>query len=222
MRKKGFTFVSMVLIVIIILSSPINTLAKSKTDITKSKISILVKKAEKEIKKNGKASEKTITKLEKELKKIGISTGSYSGTHLISDNAFSTFGYGQTHNVGTGDWTYRVDRPTASEAKPHVHVDSNKNNVHGVENVDGTKSHNKTLTGAGVPNKVKEKVKNSPDYKKGKQDLENMQKAKKEIKKQKLNLSKYSDLIIAVGIFVMIVGVCFFAPEAIPGVLALI
>ena len=37
-----------------------------------------------------------------------------------------------------------------------------------------------------------------------------------------LNLRNAKDLIIAAGIFVAIVGVAFFAPEALPGALALI
>ena len=37
-----------------------------------------------------------------------------------------------------------------------------------------------------------------------------------------LNLRNARDLIIAAGIFVAIVGVAFFAPESLPGALALI
>ena len=73
-----------------------------------------------------------------------------------------------------------------------------------------------------VPKKVKEKVRNSKDYKKGKSDLKKMKKAKSEIKRKGLNLKNAKDLIIAAGIFVAIVGVAFFAPEALPGALALI
>lgn len=46
-----------------------------------------------------------------------------------------------------------------------------------------------------------------------------MKRAKAEIKRRKLNLNKYKYLIIAAGIFVAIVGVAFFAPEALPAVL---
>ena len=49
-----------------------------------------------------------------------------------------------------------------------------------------------------------------------------MQKAKAEIKRRGLNPINAKDLIIAAGIFVAIVGVAFFAPEALPGALALI
>ena len=49
-----------------------------------------------------------------------------------------------------------------------------------------------------------------------------MQKAKAEIKRRGINLRNAKDLIIAAGIFVAIVGVAFFAPEALLGALALI
>ena len=49
-----------------------------------------------------------------------------------------------------------------------------------------------------------------------------MQKAKAEIKRRGINLGNAKDLIIAAGIFVAIIGVAFFAPEALPGALELI
>ena len=42
------------------------------------------------------------------------------------------------------------------------------------------------------------------------------------MKRRELNLRNANDLIIAAGIFVAIVGVAFFAPESLPGALALI
>lgn len=65
-------------------------------------------------------------------------------------------------------------------------------------------------------------VKGSKDYKKGKADLDKMQNAKKEIQKHNLDLNKWTDVLIAAGIFVAIVGVAFFAPEALPFALAAI
>lgn len=183
-------------------------------------ITKLVEKAEKEASINGEASDETINALEKELNYLGIDVGSYSGTHILDeeDDDFVFYGYGETHSLGNG-WTYRVDKPSSSNAKPHVHVDNNKRGIHGTENVDGTPSHGKTLERSGVPKKVREKVRGSKDYKKGQNDLKNMKRAKAEIKRWKLNLNKYKYLIIAAGIFVAIVGVAFFAPEALPAVL---
>jgi hypothetical protein len=181
----------------------------------------LVEVAQAEIKNNGEASDNTVKKLEYELSKIGITTGSYSGTHSLDENSISILGYGETHDLGQG-WTYRVDRPAGGEAKPHVHVDNNRSNVHGAENVDGTPSHGKTLSGSKVPKDVQKKVKGSADYKKGQQDLNKMKKAKQEISRQNLDLSQWKDVVIAAGIFVAIVGVAFFAPEALPAVLVAI
>lgn len=107
-----------------------------------------------------------------------------------------------------------------ARVKPHVHVDNNSKNIHGVENVDGTPSHGKTLDGSKVPKDVQKKVKDSKDYKKGQKDLKKMQEAKREIHRRKLNLSVNKDLLIAAGIFVTAVGVAFVAPEFLPALLA--
>ena len=123
-------------------------------------------------------------------------------------------------NISLKGWTYRVDKPSSDNAKPHVHVDNNKKNIHGVENVDGTPSHGKTLDGSKVPKDVQKKVKDSKDYKKGQKDLKKMQEAKREIHRRKLNLSVNKDLLIAAGIFVTAVGVAFVAPEFLPALLA--
>lgn len=147
-----------------------------------------------------------------------------------SDAAVQDFQkYVTDHNLSTQDaltdtewkgWTYRVDKPSSDNAKPHVHVDNNKKNIHGVENVDGTPSHGKTLDGSKVPKDVQKKVKDSKDYKKGQKDLKKMQEAKREIHRRKLNLSVNKDLLIAAGIFVTAVGVAFVAPEFLPALLA--
>ena len=60
------------------------------------------------------------------------------------------------------------------------------------------------------------------EYKKGKKDLDNMKKAKKEIQDKHLDLSKAADLLVAAAIFVAIVGVAFVAPESLPILLAAI
>ena len=180
------------------------------------KISNLVKLAISERSKYGEAKDDTIRKLDKK----GIDTGSYSDTKYIeySQGAVATYGYGETHKINK-TWSYRVDKPSAGDAKPHVHVYKNGKQV-GAECVDGTSSHGKTLKK--VPKKVKDKVRNSKDYKKGKSDLKKMKKAKAEINKKHINLKNSKYLIISAGIFVDIVGVAFFAPEVLPAVLVAI
>jgi len=220
MKKLTTKIVSFILTLSMIFSLSVSTYAAERNS-SIANIEKLIKVAEAEIKNEGEASDNTIKKLESELNKIGVTTGSYSGTHSIDENFISVLGYGQTHDLGQG-WTYRVDRPAGGEAKPHVHVDNNRSNIHGAENVDGTPSHGKTLNGSKVPKDVQKKVKGSPDYKKGQQDLNKMKKAKQEINRQNLDLSKWKDVVIAAGIFVAIVGVAFFAPEALPAALAVI
>lgn len=120
----------------------------------------LVSIAEKEKLEYGDVKEVTAKQLENELKVLGIKSGPYSETKEVVLSGIVTRGYGETHNLGQG-WTYRVDRTSAGDAKPHVHVDNNKLGVHGVENVDGTPSHKKTLKGSGVPKGVEKAVKGS-------------------------------------------------------------
>lgn len=187
----------------------------------------LVNLAEDERGKYGEATDLTINNLQIELEKRGIDTGSYSemqyiqcddGSDTEKTNDIMPRGYGEVHKINK-IWSYRVDKPTAGDAKPHVHVYKNGKPV-GVENVDGTSSHGKTLEN--VPKNVKEKIRSSKDYKKGKSDLKKMKKAKSEIKKKHLNLKNSKDLIIAAGIFVAIVGVAFFSPAALPAALLMI
>ncbi|HFI0633429.1 TPA: hypothetical protein ACGO4G_002036 [Streptococcus suis] len=185
----------------------------------------LVAKAEEERISLGETTDQTVAELENELRSLGIEPkGTYGGTHVfteedgaeISENNVS-FRYGQTHNLGKG-WRYRVDKPSPG-GKPHAHVyDSNGNEW--VENCDGTPSHGKTLDG--VPKKIRDKVRNSPDYQKGKKDIQKYRQAKAEINHRGLNLSINNDLLIAAGIIVAIVGVAYFAPAYIPGFLALV
>lgn len=150
--------------------------------------------------------------LAKELNKLEITSPSYWTPETSSDSGISLFGYGQWHNLGKG-WRARVDKPSHGGAsKPHVHVENG--NKKGVENVDGTASHGKTLGGAGVPRDIQRKARNLADYKKGQKDLANMKKAKSQIKAKNLDLRKYSDIIIATGIFISVVGLVLFAPAA--------
>lgn len=217
---KGLTkkFLSFIITLSMVFTMNISAFA---ADSNAANIDRLVKAAEKEIADKGEASTDTVNELASALKKIGVETGSYSGTHQVYGNVPTNRGYGQTHQLGRG-WTYRVDKASAGAAKPHVHVDNKRLNVHAVENVDGTSSHKKSLDDCKVPKDIQEKVKGSRDYKKGQEDLKNMQKAKQEINRRHLNMKNRKDVIIAAGIFVTIVGVAFFAPEALPAALLLI
>ena len=77
--------------------------------------------------------------------------------------------------------------------------------------MDGSKSHGKTLGSAGVPKDIQKKARNLKDYKKGQSDLKKMKEAKSKIKAKKLNLKKTTDIIIAIAIFVSVVGLMIFS-----------
>ena len=128
------------------------------------KSSVQIAYSEKET--TGKYTDETINLIKAELDRLGINTEPYSGDKEIlivngSDSIIDTCGYGETHNIGHG-WSYRVDRPSGGDAKPHVHGRVNGKNIDAVENVDGTPSHGQTLEGQGVPKKVRDEVKNYP------------------------------------------------------------
>lgn len=107
-----------------------------------------------------------------------------------------------------GKWKVRIDFPTSANPKYHVHVYDPKGNQVGVENLDGTPSHGQTLSK--VPNKVKTKIKEHPEYKKYKKKQEKLNEAAKKIKAKKLNLWKTADIIIAIGIVVAATATFFF------------
>ncbi|MGG4470098.1 hypothetical protein ABER68_18820 [Paenibacillus alvei] len=157
-------------------------------------------------------SEEDVAVLETELAKLGIDAASYFTLEDYESMALAR-GYGQTHNLG-GGWRARVDKPHTGEGLPHVHVENNKG-VKGAESVLGTKSHKKTMSSSGIPNSVQKKVKGLKDYKKGQEDAKKIQKAKSQIKSKKLNLKKTTDIIIAIGIFVAVVGLVIFATSSI-------
>ncbi|MBF0818448.1 hypothetical protein [Streptococcus acidominimus] len=73
-----------------------------------------------------------------------------------------------------------------------------------------------------VPKKIRDKVRNSPDYQKGKKDIQKFREAKTEINRRGLNLNINKDLVVAAGIVVALVGVAYFAPAFLPGFLALV
>lgn len=219
MKKLGNQIMSFILVLTMVFATGTTAFAAEQNS-TLYKIQQLVQKAESEREQYGEATDETAKQLQVALEALGVETGSYSGTQpVVLDDVIATRGYGQTHDLGKG-WTYRVDKPSSDNAKPHVHVDNNSKNIHGVENVDGTPSHGKTLDGSKVPKDVQKKVKDSKDYKKGQKDLKKMQEAKREIHRRKLNLSVNKDLLIAAGIFVTAVGVAFVAPEFLPVLLA--
>lgn len=157
----------------------------------------------------GEVSEESLTKLENILGEANLQTDS-----LVQTRASS----GKWINIDK-NWRYRVDGPHTGvdTAKYHVHVEGKIGNkkIESAEGVDGTVSHKKTMDKSGVPKWVQKKIKDSKKYKNGKKLQKDVKSAKAKIKAKKLNLKKAADIIIAIGIYVAIVGVCIFAINAV-------
>ena len=91
----------------------------------------------------------------------------------------------QWHDLGSG-WKIRLDSPhNATNNKWHVHVENNNGSVKATENVDGTNHDGGNLDK--LKKKVREKARNSKDYKKGKENQKKTDAAKMQIKKKGLN-----------------------------------
>lgn len=195
-QKKFFMKVFVISMVLISALMPLSPYAEQLN--FENRLEIALEKSYKEIKLYGNATEKTVSEIESILSEVNVRP--------------TERGYGQWHNLGQG-WRARVDRAHAGAGKPHVHVE--KGSVKGVESVDGTKSHGKTLDNAGVPKKVRDKARALSDYKKGKEELKKMQRAKSQMRSKGLNLRKNSDIIIAIGIFITVVGFAVFATSAV-------
>lgn len=213
------------LMCIIVLDTSSTAYAQSRKQ-TIENIKILVKQANQEKKKDGEISNKTARKLQKELKRI-------DDDNLISENKQADKGdvitlkgsSGGWKDLGYKGWKYRVDLPEhGGDSKPHVHVKgkSGKKIVEGVENVDGTPSHGKTLDDKKIPKKVRDKARNTPEYQKQKKGLKKMKRAKAKIEAKDLNLDKPNELLVAIAIVVIVVGFLICAPECLPALLAVV
>lgn len=116
---------------------------------------------------------------------------------------------GLWQDLGQG-WKFRVDPPFpgGGDSKYHVHVNNGNNEV-GTENVDGTESHGDQLKK--VPKGVKDKVRNHPEYGKGKAKQVKSKEAAQKIKDRGLKLDwwRIFDIIAAIAIFI---AVCFGTP----------
>lgn len=118
---------------------------------------------------------------------------------------------GQWQDLG-GGWRFRVDPPHTenSNAKWHVHVENTKTGVKGSEGVDGTASHGDHMNN--IPKKVKDKIKNHPEYKKGKDKQKKLNEATKQIKQKglKIDWKHVGDVVLAIGIVIGCTATFFF------------
>jgi hypothetical protein len=113
----------------------------------------------------------------------------------------------QWSDAGNG-YKWRIDTPHG-KANPKYHVHVNKGNKEvGSQNVDGTKSHGKTLNA--VPKSVKKKIESHPKYKEAQNKQKKLNAATHKIKSKKLNLRKSVDFWVAVAIVVAATGTLFF------------
>lgn len=118
---------------------------------------------------------------------------------------------GQWQDLGQ-NWRFRVDPPHTenSNANWHVHVENTRTGAKGSEAVNGEASHGDHMNN--VDKKVKEKVKNHPEYQKGKKKQQDLDKAKSEIKKKNLKIDwkHIGDVVIAICIVVACTATFFF------------
>ena len=108
----------------------------------------------------------------------------------------------QWNDLGSG-WRIRLDPPHdgGKHGKWHVHVENNDGSIKAAENVDGSKHDNKSLDN--LPKKVKEKAKNSKDYKKGKENQTKTDAAKLDIKRKGLNWKNVFHVIAILAILAL-------------------
>lgn len=182
---------------------------------------------------HGEASEEGLKKLENILGKLDVQTNGsksgvsgLSGVTCISDsngaycsNTVCKGNSGKWIEIDS-NWKYRIDGPHTGPdtAKYHVHVEGKDGNkkIKSSEGVDGTISHKKTMNGSRVPKWVQKKIKASKKFKEAKKKQKQIKKAKEQIKSQKLNLKKATDILIAIGIFISVVGIAILAGASIP------
>ena len=138
--------------------TPLQAMASVRTSDTMETITYLTNKLEMKLDNEGiiENDDEDLLLLTKELSKLGVTSDSYYTSEDSHDGTMTTFGYGQWHDLGSG-WKARVDKPThGGDSKPHIHVE--KGSIKGAENVDGTRSHGKTLSTSGVPHNIQKKA----------------------------------------------------------------
>lgn len=165
-------------------------------------------------------SEETIKKLEMLLSEFNIDPIEITA-EPETESGISLFGFNEVHSLGKG-WTMTVHRPHGSSAtKYHTHVKGKVNGktVEAKEALDGKSTHGKgnTMNDKKVPKDIQKKVKEHKDYKKALEEEKKAKEAKKEIKAKKLDLSKTIDIVIAIAIFIVVVGIVLLATTNITG-----
>lgn len=129
---------------------------------------------------------------------------------IVASTSSICLAVGQWQDLG-GGYKFRVDGPhTGTDTgKYHVHVNKGNNEI-GSEGVDGSKSHGDNMNN--VPNSVKKKIKEHPEYKRAQKKQEELEKAKKEIKEKNLKIDWWhiGDVILAIAIVVAATATFFF------------
>lgn len=161
-------------------------------------------------------SEKEVALLEKELGQLAISPKSI---FTPEEGVIYPRGFNQWHDLGKG-WKFTTHRPHGSDAtKYHIHVrKGNDSKTEAKEALDKTSTHGRgnTMNDKKVPRDIQNKVRSHKDFKKALEEEAKAKKAKKKMREKKLNLNARADVIIAIGIFVAVVGIVLFAPTSIP------
>lgn len=155
----------------------------------------------------GEASDESIEKLEKILSEANVPI-------VNREEIIRSANSGKWIPIDS-TWKFRIDQPHvggSDTGKVHLHVEGRvgKKNVESSEGVDGTPSHRTTMSKDGVPGWVQKKIKNSRQYKDGRDKQKKVKSAKAQINAKKLNLNVHKDIVIAIGIFISVVGVAIY------------
>ncbi len=184
-----------------------------------------------QIENNGEAETETVNQLESLINEFGVDTDVIGEAIIEEDNInidteipqnsgmISVMGFNEWHDIGKG-WKMTVHRPHGSNAtKYHTHVKGKVNGktVEAKEALDGSSTHGKgnTMNEKKVPKKIQDEVRKHKDFKKAKAEEADAKKAKKQMNAKKLDMKKATDVVIAIGIFVAVVGIMLFVPTSI-------
>lgn len=214
-KAKGF---KIIMLIVLCLSFTITVPAYASTIPTEKKmgqLNELLAEIEQQEESGQGVSQETLEELEVLISEFDISP---TEIQVEVDNIMAR-GFNQKHSLGKG-WTMEVHRPHGSNATEyHTHVKGKVGNktVEAKESLQGKSTHGSgnTMNDKKVPKDIQKKVKGHKDFKKAKEEESKTKKAKKQINAQKLNLKKTADIIIAIGIFVAVVGVVLLATSSI-------
>lgn len=201
-KVKWVMFISMLSVVFLFSYGGGKTYADS---VAVSKVSQLTSQAEAEKASLGYVQESTLNALKDAINSTGIETDTDKYVNEAIPLSSSKW-----IDAGSG-YKWRLDGPERNgNPKYHVHVRKNNSTTDvSAQNCDGEPSHGKTLNN--LPKKVKESIENSQKYKSAETKQKKLNTALNKVESKDLNTSNTADLIIAIGIIVVAIGIAIFS-----------